>query len=95
MLGTLPTHAKRNWQERVATLTHTYNFIISPVTGCSPNFLMFERTLKLPLDIELGSINGGTKTNIPLSHRGGFEQTITSVMFMHWAYLQAQENNKN
>ena len=54
MLGTLPTHAKKNWQEWVATLTHAYNCTISPVTGFSPYFLMFGRTLKLPLDIELG-----------------------------------------
>ena len=54
MLGTLPTHAKKNWQEWVATLTHAYNCTISPVTRFSPYFLMFGRTLKLPLDIELG-----------------------------------------
>ena len=54
MLGTLPTHAKKNWQEWVATLTHAYNCTVSPVTGFSPYFLMFGRTPKLPLDIELG-----------------------------------------
>ena len=41
MLGTLPTHAKKNWQELVATLTHAYNCTISSVTGFSPIFLMF------------------------------------------------------
>ena len=54
MLGTLPSHAKKNWQEWVATLTHAYNCTVSPVTGFSPYFLMFGRTLKLPLDIDLG-----------------------------------------
>ena len=54
MLGTLPTHAKKNWQEWVATLTHAYNCTMSPVTGFSPYFLMFGRTPKLPLDIDLG-----------------------------------------
>ena len=29
MLGTLPTHAKRNWQEWITTLTHTYNCTVS------------------------------------------------------------------
>ena len=53
MLGTLPTHAKKNWQEWVATLTHAYNCTVSPVTEFSPYFLMFGRTLKLPLDIDL------------------------------------------
>ena len=32
MLGTLPTHAKKNWQEWVTTLKHTYNCTVSPVT---------------------------------------------------------------
>ena len=53
MLETLPTPAKKNWQEWVVTLIHAYNCTISPVTGFSPYFLMFGRTLKLPLDIEL------------------------------------------
>ena len=53
MLGTLPTHGKKNWQEWVATLLHAYSCTISPVTGFSPYFLMFGRTLKLLLDIEL------------------------------------------
>ena len=54
MLGTLPTHAKRNWQEWVTTLTHAYNCTVSSVTGFSPYFLMFGRTPKIPLDIEMG-----------------------------------------
>ena len=41
MLGTLPIHAKKNWQERVATLTHAYNCTISAITGFSLYFLMF------------------------------------------------------
>ena len=54
MLGTLPTHAKKNWQEWVATLTQAYNCTVSPVTGLSPYFLMLGKTPILPLDIELG-----------------------------------------
>ena len=54
MLRTLPTHAKKNWQEWVATLTHAYNCTVSPVPGFSPYFVMFGRTPKLPLDVELG-----------------------------------------
>ena len=54
MLGTLLSHAKNNWQEWVATLTHAYNCTVSPVTGFSLYFLMFGRTPKLPLDIDLG-----------------------------------------
>ena len=29
MLGTLPNHAKKNWQEWVITLTHAYNSTVS------------------------------------------------------------------
>ena len=54
LLGTLPTHAKKNWQEWVTTLTHTYSCTISSVTGFSPYFLMFGQTPKIPLDIEMG-----------------------------------------
>ena len=54
ILGTLPTHAKKNWQGWVATLTHAYNCTVSPVTGLSPYFLMLGKTPILPFDIELG-----------------------------------------
>ena len=33
MLGTLPIHTKKNWQEWIATLTHAYNYTVSSVTG--------------------------------------------------------------
>ena len=54
MLGTLPTHAEKNWQEWITTLTHAYNCTISSVTGFSTYFLMFGRTPKIPLDGEMG-----------------------------------------
>ena len=54
MLGTLQSHAEKNWQEWVATLTHDYNCTVSPVTGFSPYFLMFGRNPKHPLAIDLG-----------------------------------------
>ena len=41
MIGTLPTHAKKNWQEWVSTLLGTYNITISNATGFSPYFLMY------------------------------------------------------
>ena len=53
-LGTLPTHAKKSWQEWIAKLTHAYNCAISSVTGFSPSFLMFGHTPKIPLDVEMG-----------------------------------------
>ena len=54
MLGPLPSHAKKNWQEWITTLNHAYNCTVSPITGFSPYFLMFGRNPKLPLDIDLG-----------------------------------------
>ena len=53
MLGTLPSHAKKKWQEWIAILTHAYNCTVSSVTGVSPYFLMFGRTPKTPLDVKL------------------------------------------
>ena len=36
MLGTLPVHAKKNWQEWVSTLVSAYNSTVSNATGFSP-----------------------------------------------------------
>ena len=64
MLGTLPTHAMKNWQEWIATLTHAYNCTVSSTTGFSPYFLMFGRTPKIPLDVEMGSYTSQPRTGI-------------------------------
>ena len=88
MLGTLPTHDKKNWQEWVATLTHAYNCTVSPVTGFSPYFLMFGRTPKLPLDIELGVSLVEQKQT---SHQN-YAQKLHSKL--QWGYQKAQKNNK-
>ena len=48
MLGTLPTHAEKNLQEWMATLTHPYNCTVSSVTGFSHYFVMFGQTPKYP-----------------------------------------------
>ena len=88
MLETLPSYAKKNWQEWVATLTHAYNCTVSPVTGFSPHFLMFGRTPKLPLDIDLG---------IPMvEQEQTFHQNYAQKLHsrLQWAYQKAQDNNK-
>ena len=56
MLGTLPTHAKKNWQELAATLTHAYYCTVSSITGFNPYYLMFGQTPKIHLDTEMGVI---------------------------------------
>ena len=82
MMGTLPTHAKRNWQEWIATLTHAYNCTVSSVTGFSPYFLMFGRTPKIPLDVEMG---------VTLINQG---QESCQNYAKKWAYQKAQENSR-
>ena len=88
MLGTLPSHAKKNWKEWVTTLTHAYNCTVSPITGFSPYLLMFGRIPKLPLDIDLG---------IPMveqepTSQQNYAQKLHSKL--QWAYQKAQDNNK-
>ena len=72
----------------VATLTHTYNCTVSPVTGFSPYFLMFGRTPKLPLDIELGVSLVEQKQT---THKN-YPQKLHSKL--QWVYQKAQENNR-
>ena len=40
MVGTLPTHARKNWQEWLSTLVSAYKSTVSNVSGFSPYFLM-------------------------------------------------------
>ena len=88
MLGTLPTHAKKNWQEWVTTLTHAYNCTVSSVTGFSPYFLMFGRTLKIPLDIEMG-------VTLMDQEQTSYQNYAKKLQArLKWAYQKAQENNK-
>ena len=90
MLGTLPSHAKKNWQEWITTLTHAYayNCNVSPVTGFSPYFLMFGRNPKLPLDIDLGI---PTIEQEPLTQQN-YAQKLYSKL--QWAYQKAQGSNR-
>ena len=88
MLGTLPTHAKKNWQEWIATLTHAYNCTVSSVTGFSPYFLMFGRTPKIPLDVEMGV------TLVDQGQESCQNYAKTLQARLKWAYQKAQENNK-
>ena len=88
MLGTLPTHAKKNWQEWIATLTHAYNCTVSSVTGFSPYFLMFGRTPKIPLDIEMGVTLIDQE---PESYQNYAKKLQARLK---WSYQKSQENNR-
>ena len=88
MLGTLLTHAKKNWQEWMATLTHAYNCTVSSVTGFSPYFLMFGWTPKIPLDIEMG---------VTLLEQGNASHQNYAKKLqarLKWDYQKAQENSQ-
>ena len=88
MLGTLPSHTKKNWQEWITTLPLAYNCTVSPVTGFSPYFLMFGRNPKLPLDIDLGILT--------IDQESTSQQNYAHKLYsrLQWAYKRAQENNK-
>ena len=88
MLGTLPTHAKKNWQEWVTTLTHAYNCTVLSVTGFSPYFLMLDGLQKMPLDIEMGVILIDQEPTSYKNYAKEFQARLK------WAYQKAQENNR-
>ena len=88
MLGTLPTHAWKNWQEWVTTLTHAYNCTVLSVTGFSPYSLMSGRTLKIPLDVEMGVTLIDQE---PTSYQSNAKKLQARLK---WPYQKAQENNK-
>ena len=88
MLGTLPTHAKKKWQEWIATLTDAYNCTVSSVTGFSPYFLMFGRTPKIPLDVEMGATLVDQEQESYQNYAKKLEAKLK------WPFQRAQENNK-
>ena len=88
MLGTLPTCAKQNYQEWVTILAHAYNCTVSSVTGFSPYFLMFGRTPKIPLDIEMG-------VTLIEQEQISYQNYANKLQArLKWAYQKAQETNK-
>ena len=88
MLDTLPTHAKKNWQEWIATPTHAYNSTVSSVTGLSPYFLMFGRNSKIPLDIEMGVTLIGQESESYQNYAKKLQARLKLD------YQKAQENNR-
>ena len=88
MLGTLPNHAKKNWQEWIATLMHAYNCTVSSVTGYSPYFLMFGQTPKIPLDVEIGVTLIDHESTSYLNYAKKLQDRLK------WANQIAQENSQ-
>ena len=75
MIGTLPIHAKKNWQEWVSTLISAYNSTVSSAIGFSPYFFMYDHHPRLPIDTEFGvtqnDISGPSHENYVKSSRPG------------------------
>ena len=85
MVGTLPTHAKKNWQEWVSTLVIAYNSTVSNAAGFSPYFLMYGHHPQLPIDIEFGV------TQIDIS-RPTHENYVKKIKArLKWAYKVARD----
>ena len=54
LIGTMELEDKKNWIEKLNTLTHLYNCTRSSMTGHSPYKLVFGREPILPVDLEFG-----------------------------------------
>ncbi|KAL1259510.1 hypothetical protein QQF64_010087 [Cirrhinus molitorella] len=63
MLGTLRDTHKRQWSRHVSQLVHAYNSTKNDATGFSPNYIMFGREARLPIDVCFG-----TDDQEPVSH---------------------------
>ena len=86
MLGTLPTHAKKQWSEWVSVLTHAYNCTVNKSTNFTPYFLMYGRRPRLPIDIEYGV----TLPDLTAHSRHNYAQKLKARL--DWAYRVARQN---
>ena len=87
MLGTLPTHAKKNWSDWVCSLTHVYNATISQAIGFCPFYLMYGRYPILPIDVEFGV----TLPDLTAAKRQNYAQKLK--VHLKWAFKTAKEVN--
>ena len=87
MLGTLPTHAKRNWPEWVSMLTHACNATMCHVTSFSPFFLMHSRIPILPINVEFGV----TLPDLSHASRQNYAEKLKAQL--KWAFKVAKEMN--
>ena len=89
MMGTLPTLAKKNWQEWIATLTHAHNCTISSITGFSPYFF---NVWTYPRD----SFRCGKGVTL-IEQRDSFHQNYVQKLkaWLEWGYQLACENTQS
>ena len=87
MVGTLPTHAKKNWQEWVSTFVSAYDSTVSSATGFTPYFLMCGHHPQLPIDIEFGVAKMGISRPTQEKHVKKLKARLK------WAYKVAKETS--
>ena len=56
MLRTLVREAQDDWDDLLPYVTMAYRSTVHESTGCSPNLLMLEREINLPLDVVVGCL---------------------------------------
>ena len=72
MIGKLDEEKKAHWSEYLPELLLSYNFTRSAVTGYSPNFLLFSRRLRIPVDYQFPTIHD-------LPHKAKLEESVADL----------------
>ena len=80
MLGTLTLQQKTDWNSHVPALVHAYNYTRNAATGFSPNYLLFGREPRLPVDVEFGLQKGRQKGSLGES---GYTSQLRRLKFAH------------
>ena len=57
MLGRVVSEPQRDWDERIRAVMAAYRASRHETTGYSPNFLLFGREVRAPIDIVMGEPN--------------------------------------
>ena len=58
MMGRVVSESQRDWDEKLIRVMAAYRANRHDDTGFSPNYLMFGRELRAPIDVVLGGPNG-------------------------------------
>lgn len=56
MLRTLEKEKQDRWPDFLPELMQAYNNTVHSATGFAPSYLMFGRTVRIPVDLELGVV---------------------------------------
>ena len=81
MLGILTPEQKKDSKTYVPAMVHAYNCTKNTATGYSPNYLLFGREPRLPIDVELGPKRGNQQ--VPPSRSTYVTQLRRRLRFAH------------